>query len=522
MGFIDDVRLIQGGMGVHVSNWRLARAVASQQPGRTAGTVSGTALDIVYSRLLQLGDPGGHARRALRALDDEFESDIGASVLARYFVEGGKEPSARFAKTPMHLLRLAGGGTTLPAADGTPSTVRLTLDDETIELLIATAFAEVWLAKEGHCGKVFINFLNKIEPPMLFALYGAMLAGVDGVLVGAGNPDGLPSICSRLAQHAEVHRNLSVLYRDAGEHFTVGFDPRQVAGGAFVRRPLQRPAFLAIVSLEDLVKALASSDSERPDGFVIEHHTAGGHNANPVGPLRRDVSGQPIYTAKDEADLAEIARIAPRFWLAGGYSSREGLAQARAAGATGIQVGSVFALAEESGLKGDYRAAILHEFRKGTDDASLVKTTMFSPTGFAFKVVQLSETLSEQDVYESRRRVCDLGVLQQWGVTSPTDGSPRTLMRRCPSAPVDSYVQRRGLERGTDQRRCLCNGLLACVGLGQVHQHAGKVTEEPAIITLGDHLEGARRLSRHGQSPYWAKDAVADILGAQEGIPLPA
>ena len=518
MTFIDDVRLIQGGMGVHVSNWRLARAVAGEHPGRTAGTVSGTALDIVYARLLQLGDPGGHARRALRALDEQFGTKIGATVLARYFVEGGKAPSARFERTPMHLLRLPGGGTALPAADGKSSTVRLTLDDETIEMLIATGFAEVWLAKEGHSGKVFINFLNKIEPPLLFALYGAMLAGVDGVVVGAGNPDGLPAICSRLAQHAEVHRNMSVLYRDAGEQFTVGFDPGRVAGGAFAQRPLRRPAFLAIVSLEDLVQALATSHSERPDGFVIEHHTAGGHNANPVGPLRRDGSGQLIYSEKDEADLAAIKRIAPRFWLAGGYGSREGLARARASGAHGVQVGSVFALAEESGLKGDYRAAILREFRKGTDDASLIRTTMFSPTGFAFKVVQLSETLSEQDVYEARRRVCDLGVLQQWGVTNPTDGSARTLMHRCPSAPVGSYVHRRGLERGTDQRRCLCNGLLACVGLGQVQERAGTVTEEPAIITLGDHLDGARRISRQGQSPYWAKDVVADILGAPEGI----
>jgi hypothetical protein len=37
--------------------------------------------------------------------------------------------------------------------------------------------------------------------------------------------------------------------------------------------------------------------------------------------------------------------------------------------------------------------------------------------------------------------------------------------------------------------------------------------EEPAIITLGKHLDGIRRLSRHGQSQYWVKDVVADILG---------
>jgi len=72
MQFLQKIKLIQGGMGVYVSNWRLARAVAMEQPGTTPGTVSGTALDIVYVRLLQLGDPGGHVRRALAAFDAQF------------------------------------------------------------------------------------------------------------------------------------------------------------------------------------------------------------------------------------------------------------------------------------------------------------------------------------------------------------------------------------------------------------------------------------------------------------------
>ena len=78
------------------------------------------------------------------------------------------------------------------------------MEPDTIELLIAAGFAEVWLARQGHAGKVFINFLHKVELPLIYTMYGAMLAGVDGVIVGAGNPDGLPAICSRLAQHAAV------------------------------------------------------------------------------------------------------------------------------------------------------------------------------------------------------------------------------------------------------------------------------------------------------------------------------
>ncbi|MFN8503529.1 MAG: nitronate monooxygenase [Kouleothrix sp.] len=513
MQFLENIRLIQGGMGVYVSNWRLAQAVAAARPGQAAGTVSGTALDVVYVRLLQLGDPGGHARRALRAFDAAFGAGIGQKICDRYFIDGGKAPEARFARAPMQLVHTLPGWSALPTPAGDRAPAPLSLDDDVIELLIATGFAEVWLAKDGHAGTVFINFLNKIELPLIYVMYGAMLAGVDGVIVGAGNPDGLPAICSRLAAHAAVTRTLPVLYQEAGEEFALAFDPQQIAGGAFARQPLKRPAFLAIVSLDGLVQALAASASEAPDGFIIEHHTAGGHNANPVGPMHKDEQGQPIYGDQDTPDLAAIREVGRPFWLAGGYGSRSKLAEARAAGAAGVQIGSVFALAEESGMQPEYRSAILQQLRSGADDGSLVRTTLFSPTGFAFKVVQLKGTLADQAVYEQRRRVCDIGLLQQIGVSTAGDDGTRTIFQRCAAAPVEGYVNKRGLRRNTEDRRCLCNGLLACVGLGQVGERHGERHEEPAIVTLGNHLDGIRRLSRQGQSHYWARDVVADMLG---------
>ncbi len=512
---LETIKLIQGGMGVYVSNWRLAKAVAMSRPGEAAGTVSGTALDVVYVRLLQLGDPGGHVRRALAALDSLFGTEIGRKICDRYFIEGGKAPHARFKSTRMLVPRSATGGATFSPTPSDAAPVPLHLDTDLVELLIATGFAEVWLAKEGHSGRVFINFLNKIELPLIYAMYGAMLAGVDGVIVGAGNPEGLPAICSQLARHAPVSRAVSVLYRETGEEFALAFDPRQIADGKLAQTPLTRPAFLAIVSLHDLVEMLAASPSEAPDGFIIEHYTAGGHNANPVGPSHRDALGQPIYTAQDEPDLDVIRRVGQPFWLAGGYGSHEKFQVARAAGARGVQVGSAFALAEESGMNADYRAAILKALHEGVDDADLVRTTLFSPTGFAFKVVQLKGTLSEPEVYEARRRVCDIGLLQQLGVSKSDEDGERRLFQRCAAAPIENYTQHRGLERNTEERRCLCNGLLACVGLGQVKEAHGDVAEEPAIVTLGDHLDGIRRLSRHGQVHYWASDVVADILGEQ-------
>jgi NAD(P)H-dependent flavin oxidoreductase YrpB (nitropropane dioxygenase family) len=55
-------------MGVAVSSWRLARAVAAHGH---LGVVSGTALDVVLARRLQLGDPGGEIRHALEAFPDQ-------------------------------------------------------------------------------------------------------------------------------------------------------------------------------------------------------------------------------------------------------------------------------------------------------------------------------------------------------------------------------------------------------------------------------------------------------------------
>jgi nitronate monooxygenase len=513
METLQTVKLIQGGMGVYVSNWRLARTVATARPGVTAGTVSGTALDVVYVRLLQLGDPGGHARRALRAFDAKFDVNIGRDICDRYFVEGGKAPDARFRSAPMQILRTHDGRKTFEMPTSDTTTIPVKLDDDIIELLIATGYAEVWLAKEGHDGKVFINFLNKIELPLIYVLYGAMLAGVDGVIVGAGNPDGLPAACRELAQHAAVSHEVSVLYRARGEEFKLEFDPKSVAGGKLTRHPVAKPAFLAIVSLEDLVKALATSQSAPPDGFIIEHHTAGGHNANPQGPLTVDDVGQPIYGERDEADLDAIRAVGMPFWLAGGYGSGPGFQRALNAGAKGIQVGTAFAMAEESGMKPEYRSAILAAIKSGVDDADLVRTTMFSPTGFSFKVVQLEGTLADDDVYADRRRICDIGLLQQRGFNKPGADNQRTLFQRCPAEPVDHFVNKRGLERNTDERRCLCNGLLACVGLGQTKEIQGEIVEEPAIVTLGNNLAGVRRLSRQGQAHFFVQDVVTDILG---------
>src|SRR3954449_12075341 len=89
-------KIIQGGMGIGVSNWRLAQAVS--RLGQL-GVVSGTALDQVFVRRLAGGDQGGHMRRAL----DSFPfPEMARRLWQEYFVAGGKSPAAAYPVTPMH------------------------------------------------------------------------------------------------------------------------------------------------------------------------------------------------------------------------------------------------------------------------------------------------------------------------------------------------------------------------------------------------------------------------------------
>src|SRR5258708_38124907 len=91
--------IIQGGMGLAVSGWPLARAVS--RLGHL-GTVSGTALAVVLARRLQLGDPGGDVRRALQ----EFPlPEVAERAIRDFFIPGGKPPNAPFKLTAMPTLR---------------------------------------------------------------------------------------------------------------------------------------------------------------------------------------------------------------------------------------------------------------------------------------------------------------------------------------------------------------------------------------------------------------------------------
>ena len=279
-------QVIQGGMGVGVSSWQLARSVSC---AGGLGVVSGTALDVVLARRLQDGDQGGHMRRALAAFPD---SAMARRVLDTYFQPEGRPEGRPYRPVPNLTLR---------------QTARQQ------ELAVVANFAEVWLAKDGHAGLVGVNYLEKVQMATPTAALGAMVAGVDYVLMGAGVPREIPRLLDDLAAARVAGVGVEVHGAEHPRRVTV--DPRGLLVEALP--DLVRPRFLAIVSATVLAAYLARDEATRPDGFVVEGPRAGGHNAPPRGKVELDDRNEPIYGPRDEVDLDKLSALGIPFWLAG-------------------------------------------------------------------------------------------------------------------------------------------------------------------------------------------------------------
>ncbi len=466
--------IIQGGMGIGVSAWPLARAVA--RSGQL-GVVSGTVLDVVLARRLQMGDPGGHVRHALAEFPITSMAD---NILDRYFVPGGKLADTPFLPVPMLSER--------------PTRMQS-------ELLVAANFVEVMLAKEGHDGLVGINYLEKVQIPTLPSLYGAMMAGVDYVLMGAGIPAAIPGMLDRMSEGEAVELSLRVTGADRNQATTLRFDPAEFTGG--FTPWLTRPRFLPIIASSTLAQMLVRKSNGQVDGFIIEGSTAGGHNAPPRGKTRLNGLGEPVYGQRDVVDLAVIRDLGLPFWLAGSYGSPEQVQDALATGAAGVQVGTAFAFCEESGISAEIKERVVQGCRAG--ELTVFTDPLASPTGFPFKVLGLEDTLSEEEVYEARHRTCDLGFLREG--YRREDG---TIGWRCPAEPEAAYLRKGGLREETIGRKCICNGLLATIGLGQVRMDG---QQESPVVTSGNDVNSILRyLKEQDANSYSAGDVVDCLL----------
>lgn len=473
--------IIQGGMGAGVSNWQLAQAVSKLGQ---LGVVSGTALDQILVRRLQDGDPGGHMQRGMEAFPFPAMAE---RIYREYFIPGGKNQKTPYRMVPAHTIE-------------NPR--------EVIELCILSNFVEVFLARQGHENPVGINYLEKIQMAHLPTIYGAMLAGVGYVLMGAGIPLKIPGVLDRLAGHLPVEYALNVTGAQEGDSFIMQFEPRDYMEHPLP--PLVRPRFLPIVSSNTLAATMLKKANGAVDGLVIEMRKAGGHNAPPRGKLQLSDAGEPVYGERDAVDVAKLRDLGVPFWLAGGYGNPEKLQEALAQGATGVQVGTAFEFATESGLRADYKAALLARAVEGR--THVFTDPLASPTGFPFKVARLEGTCSEPEVCSGRARICDVGALRE--VYRTPDGE---IGYRCAAEPLSVYKAKGGDADDTEGRKCICNALLANIGHPQA-RNGGRI--ELGLVTAGDDLNSVRQFLPEGRSDYCAVDVIATLLQGQAGTPL--
>jgi NAD(P)H-dependent flavin oxidoreductase YrpB (nitropropane dioxygenase family) len=459
-------------MGIAISGWPLARAVSSMGQ---LGVVSGTAIDNVFVRRLQ---DHGIDDELQRALDCFPAQSVVDDIVGRYgsVRRTGSKP---YLSLPALTHRSAG---------------------RSIDAIVLASFVEVTLAKMGHCGAVGINLLTKVQLPTAPALCGAILAGVDYVLMGAGVPTHIPGVLEQLSLGEPVVLPHAVTGASSDNPATsVRFDPAPYLPS----HALGRPRFVGIVSSHVLATALAKRSNGPVDGFVVERPTAGGHNAPPRGSFGIDDEGNPRYGERDVVDFDALASLGKPFWIGGGVTSAEQVREAFALGASGVQVGTLFAYCDESGMDPDLRRRVLDEVKTGSVK---VKTSLrASSTGYPFKVASVSGTISDASVYAERERKCDLGYLRE--AYLKTNGS---IGYRCAAEPVDAYERKGGSLEATEGSTCLCNGLMAACGLGQ-YRSGGR--HEPPIVTSGDCINDISQLLV-GRESYRASDVVAYLSGA--------
>lgn len=469
--------IIQGGMGVGVSGYRLAQAAARSG---ALGVVSGTALDTVFVRRVQLGE--GIAD--IDAAAASFPFPLLASKVVEQYRDRSTGGRLRFKVLSLPSLRMS---------------------FDRLLVTVLASYIEVSLAIKGHENPIGMNLLEKIQLQTLPTLFGGLLAGLDVVLVGAGVPVAIPEILRRLVALEPAVIRLHV-DRNTGSETAQVFEPRPfleecarretaLGGGANELAELSRPLFFAIVSSEILAKRLLKTTNGQVDGFVLEHHSAGGHNAPP----RR---GERVgFGPADEPKLAAMRELGVPFWLAGARASREGLSEALRFGAAGVQLGTVFAFCAESGMTEEVKLKVL----RGLDSDSIDVVTDFraSPTGYPFKIVVDSSEPTEQLEQKRRPRVCDLGYLRQAYI----DAEGRVGFR-CPGEPEVLFARKGGAPGDCEGKLCLCNQLLATVGLGQRRD----AYEEVPLITAGSDMSELREIvSRFGYG-YRAEDVMRHLL----------
>lgn len=472
-------KIIQGGMGVGVSDWELARAVSNYIPfGESEpvglGVVSATAPDVLLARGLQNGDSSGVLREALANFPNQ---SIARKILEKFFIEEGKAPETNYISNP------------IPTFEKTGDLEFMLKSKDLEDAMVAGAFVQIYLAKKGHDNPIGANFLNKIGMAQLPTLYGAMLAGLDVACIGAGFPKNIPEVLDAFESGNVGKMSIPI----NGKVYQITFDPKRIATGQ-----LSRPVFLGIVGNHLGVRGLPDTD-----GYIFEGWIAGGHNPPARSKMLNEI-GEPLYGLDDDMNFKTLefllgqkfkkTGVKQPYWLAGNYATR--LGEALSCNASGVQVGTPFAFCKESRINSELKQQALTAILNG---AKVYTSARASPTGFPFKELEVPGTMAIPEIYSKRERICNVGFLAEL-----YEDDKGNILTRCPAEPEEVYERKGGLREETVGRKCLCNNLSATISLG--------MPGEVPLITSGANLNAVKDLvQRHGRE-YSAANVIDYIL----------
>ena len=265
-------------------------------------------------------------------------------------------------------------------------------------------------------------------------------------------------------------------------------DPAEYAEGPLP--VLERPRFLAIVSSNTLAATMLRRANGRVDGLVIESPTAGGHNAPPRGKLQLNAAGEPVYGERDRVNMAELRALGVPFWLAGGYGSA-GKA-ARGAGRRGGRAGgNRVCLQPRIGHAGRPEAAAPGPGRcrhgRGVYRSAGLAHRLSLQGGAA-----RGHFVGSANVYEERKRVCDLGYLRE-----PYAAGEARSATAAPRSRWTIMWPRAARSRTRWGANACATRCWPTSGYAQTRKD-GAV--EPALVTVGDDLNTIAQFLAPGRS----------------------
>jgi nitronate monooxygenase len=452
---VDCPKIIQGDLDAMVATWPIAKAVAATGQ---LGVVSGTLLPVITARRLQLGDSGGHLRRAF----DEFtHGEVARRVWEDFFRPGGKTPEAPF-EQPLQ-----------PHFEQGPALT---------ELAVMAGFSEVFLAREGRHGPVAIHFSERAKLPLLPTLYGALLAQVDCVIVAGQDADVAVGI-ARLCAGNEAGVRVRLVDDPAESGPECCFNPQVLGNQAPATLP--QPRVLLMGHSTAQLAAQVREAGVPVDGVI----------------LRQEGGSEP----PGEAELAGLRALNLPFWLGGLPATADGLAGVLAAGGAGLLVSTPFHYCEESELAADWKAEVFRQSRQAP--ARLAVEFVSAPVGHEVPIAKVAGSALDEDEFARRERFCDVGFLRQ--LYRREDGS---VGYRCPGETVACHHAKGGDPEAAAGQRCFCNGMLAALGLGQVRSGFG--VERP-LLPAGEDLKGLARFCPPNARGFSAADVVQQLL---EGV----